>query len=131
MKKIVAILSFITLFLNSCTVQSNKDEVFVFSDSITVFVDSVSAYKLRLCMEPINEGGKDTIGVTLDREFYCKDKLMTVESRECISVNDADNGRIIDLYKAYYVILSHNPDLSLDCLCIPVTAHGVYYEKKE
>ena len=129
------IIALLVLFVfSNCEFQKKDIDLILVIDSTTVKVDSISFYRIRFYKEPLSQDNLNIVCVGLDRDLYRNGKLQVAESRECISVMEEDNGKMIQLYQAYYTILSYNPYLSLDSLYIPVTAHGIFYydaEEKE
>lgn len=121
-------LQLILFVANSCICRQRVTKC-TQADSTIVRIDSVSYYVIRLYVGS-SENKQDFFFLTLDKDFYEYGKLKVAESRENIYIKDDDcKGQILELYKAYYTILCHNPVLNLENLCIPTTAHGVFYQE--
>lgn len=106
-----------------------KTIVLKYSNETIVDVDSVSKYIIRLSVEPMESEHDGIFCLILDRDYYYDDKLSVSESRENIYIkDDSCKKNMLELYNAYYIVLSNNPSLDLNMLCIPTTSHGKYYE---
>ena len=114
--------------MNGCICQQ-KCICYPLADSTVVQMDSISYYVIRLSIEQSYDN-QNLSYLTLDKDYYYEGKLKVAESRENIYVkDDEDKDCMLELYRAYYTILCNNPILSFENLCIPTTAHGVFYQE--